>query len=105
MVYHLVLCKAHPDVEDDKVEWIMRETRIRLLKIGEVRAIKCGKRVEIGNEWNFFFGADYESMDKMALGHDDPVYQRFLAEVIAPHVVDQLMLSYEMEPHKDVRYS
>ncbi len=105
MVHHLVLCKAHPEVEDDKVEWIMRETRIRLLKIGEVRAIKCGKRVETGNEWNFFFGADYESMDKMAVGHDDPVYQRFLSEVIAPHVTEQLMLSYELEPHKDVRYS
>ena len=105
MVHHLVLCKAHPDVDDKQVEWIMRETRIRLLKIGEVRAIKCGKRIEIGNDWDFFFGADYESMDKMAVGHDDLVYKRFLSEVISPHVAEQLTLSYEMEPGKDVRYS
>ena len=82
-----------------------RETRIRLLKIGEVRAIKCGKRIEVGHDWDFFFSADYESMDKMSLGHDDPVYERFLAEVIQPHVAEQLTLSYEIEPGKDVRYS
>ena len=44
-------------------------------------------------------------MDKMALGHDDPVYQRFLSEVIWPLVAEQLTLSYELEPGKDVRYS
>ena len=44
-------------------------------------------------------------MDKMALGHADPVYGKFLAEVIAPHVREQLALSYEMEPGKDTRYS
>ena len=55
MVHHVVLCKLHPGVADEQVEWIMRETRIRLLKIAEVRAIKCGKRIESRNEWGFFF--------------------------------------------------
>ena len=41
----------------------------------------------------------------MALGHADPVYGKFLAEVITPHVREQLSLSYELEPGKDTRYS
>lgn len=105
MVHHLVLCKLQPGVEDDQVEWIMRQTRMRLLKIAEVRAIKCGKRVETSHEWGFFFGADFESMSKMADGHANPVYERFLAEVVAPHVGEQMALSYEIEPGVDVRYS
>ena len=44
-------------------------------------------------------------MEKMALGHDDPIYTRFLSEVIEPHVSEQRALSYETEPGKDVRYS
>ena len=105
MVHHIVLCKLQPGVEDEQVEWIMRQTRIRLLKIGEVRAIVCGKRTELGTAWGFFFSVDYESMEKMAVGHEDPVYERFLIEVIAPHVSEQQALSYETEPGKDVRYS
>ncbi len=105
MVHHIVLCKLQPGVEDDQVEWIMRQTRIRLLKIGEVRSIWCGKRIESGNDWGFFFAADFESMAKMADGHADPVYERFLTEVIAPHVGAQMALSYEVEPGMNVRYS
>lgn len=105
MVHHVVLCKLHPGVEDDQVEWIMRQTRIRLLKIDEVRAIGCGKRIELGNEWDFFFSADFESMEKMGIGHSDPVYERFLTEVIALYVSEQQALCYETEPGKDVRYS
>ena len=105
MVHHVVLCKLHPGVEDEQVEWIMRQTRIRLLKIAEVRAIRCGKRIETGHEWGFFFAVDFESMAKMAEGHADPVYERFLDDVIAPYVGEQLALSYEMEPGMNVRYS
>jgi hypothetical protein len=105
MVHHVVLFRFYPEIDDERVEWILRQTRIRLLKIGEVRAIRCGKRIESENDWGFFFGVDFESMDKMAQGHADANYERFLEEVIQPHVVDQLALSYEMEPGKDVRYS
>ena len=105
MVHHVVLCKLNEGIGDTEAEWIIRQSRIRLLKIAEVRAIKCGKRIESGNAWGFFYSADYESMDKMALGHADPVYQKFLAEVITPHVREQLALSYEVEPGKDTRYS
>ncbi len=105
MVHHIVLCKLNAGLGDAQVEWIIRQSRIRLLKIGEVRAIKCGKHIESGNSWGFFYAADYESMDKMALGQADPVYRKFVSEVISPHVCEQLALSYEVEPGKDTRYS
>ncbi len=105
MVHHLVLCKLLPGVEDEQVEWIMRQTRIRLLKIAEVRAIQCGKRIEMSNDWGFFFAADFESMAKMSDGHATPVYERFLAEVLAPHVGEQTALSYELGSGVNVRYS
>ena len=105
MVHHVVLCQLNPGTGDEQVEWIMRQTRVYLLKVGPVRAIRCGKRIEGDNEWGFFFAADYESMEKMSVGHRDPVYRRFMDEVIRPHVGRQIALSYESEPGKDIRYS
>ena len=105
MVHHVVLCRLLPAVSDEQVEWILRQTRIRLLKLAEVRAMQCGRRIEQANEWGFYYAADYESMDKMGDAHRDPVYRRFVEEVIKPHVGRQLGLSYESEPGKDVRYS
>ena len=105
MVHHIVLCRLRPEVNDERVEWIMRQTRIRLLKIGEIRAIKCGKRIEMANQWRFFFAVDCESMEKLGLSHRDPVYDAFIKEVVQPNVAGQLALSYEMEPDIDVRYS
>ena len=105
MVHHVVLCELRPGVSGERLEWIMRQTRISLLKLSEVRAIQCGKRIETENAWGFFFSADYESMDKMSVAHEDPIYQGLVAEVIGPHVRRQMALSYESEPGKDVRYS
>ena len=83
----------------------MRQTRIRMLKLPEVLAIRCGKRIEGANEWGFYYAADYESMDKMSNGHREPVFRRFIEEVLQPHVGRQMAMSYESEPGKDVRYS
>jgi hypothetical protein len=105
MVHHVVLCKLRPEINDARVEWVIRQTRIRLLKIGEIRAIKCGKRIEPANQWGFFFAVDCESMEKLAIGQRDPVYEAFVKEVVEPNVAGQLALSYELEPDKDVRYS
>ena len=105
MVHQVVLCKFQPGTDDQRVEWIMRQTRIRLLKIPEVRAIKCGKRIETENDWGFFFSMDFESTEKMGEGQADPIYQKFIAEVIDGFVSERLALTYEMEPGKDVRYS
>ncbi|MEO6847644.1 MAG: Dabb family protein [Chthoniobacterales bacterium] len=105
MVHHLVLFKLKPKTTDETVENMMRETRMQLLKIPEVLNIKCGKRVDPENKWQFFLAVDFESMDRLAVYAKDPIHVKFVEEVIKPNVSDRLALDYEMEPGKDVTYS
>jgi hypothetical protein len=105
MIHHLVLFKLKPSVDEEKIEWMMRETRIQLLKIPEVASVRCGKRVDLSSEWPFFLVVEVESLDKLRLYRDDPVHLKFVEEVIKPNVVERLALDHEMEPCRDVRYS
>lgn len=105
MVHHLVLFKVKPDVDDERLEWMMRETRIQLLKIPEVLTVKCGKKIEPGCEWPFFLSVDIESMEKLAIYRDDPIHVKFVEEVIRPHTTERLAMDFEMDPGRDVRYS
>jgi hypothetical protein len=105
MIHHLVLFKVQPEVDDEKVEWMMRQTRIQLLKIPEVLNIKCGKPVTPDAEWNFFLSVDVESLEKLAIYRSDPNHVKFIEEVIRPNTTDRLAIDYEMDPAKDVRYS
>lgn len=105
MIHHLVLFKLQPGVDDEKVEWMMRQTRIQLLKIPEVLNIKCGKPVTAGVDWNFFLSVDVESMEKLAIYRDDPNHVKFFEEVIRPNTTQRLAIDYEMDPARDVRYS
>lgn len=105
MVHHIVLFKLKPDVTDQKVEEMMMHTRIHLLKIPEVMSVKCGKRIDAGCEWPFFIALDFESMDKLVIYQDDPIFLKFFEETLKPNTVEQTILNYEMDPHKDVRYS
>ena len=105
MIHHLVLFKLQPHVDEEKVEWMMRETRMQLLKIQEVLSVRCGKNVESGSEWPFFLAVEIESLDKLGLYMKDPVHVKFVEEVIKPNITARLALDYEMEPGKDVKYS
>ena len=49
MVHHIVLYRLKPEVTPARVEEMMMNTRMQLLKIQEVLSIKCGKRIEPGN--------------------------------------------------------
>jgi hypothetical protein len=44
-------------------------------------------------------------MDKYAIFREDPVYVKFMEEVIKPNTADSLVLDFEMDPGKDVRFS
>ena len=46
MVHHIVLYKLKPEVTPARVEEMMMNTRMQLLKIPEVLNIKCGKRID-----------------------------------------------------------
>jgi hypothetical protein len=105
MVHHLVLFKLKDHVTTEKVEEMLMQTRMQLLKIPVVLNVKCGKRIDTDNEWPFFLAVDFESMDKLAIYQDDPIHMKFVEEVIKPNTSARMALDYEMEPGKDVRYS
>ncbi len=105
MVHHLVLFKLKPEVTNDKVETMMMTTRMMLLKIPEALSVKCGKKINAASEWPFFIAVECETMDKLALYLDDPIYLKFVEETIKPNTTERLALDYEMEPGKEVKYS
>ena len=66
MVHHIVLYKLKPEVTPARVEEMMMNARMQLLKIPEVLSIKCGKRIDSHMPWPFFIALDFETMDKLA---------------------------------------
>ena len=106
MIHHLVLLTTKPEVIPTKLEEIMVETRIRLLKIPEVNNLRVGKRVDMSNNpHTYFFSFDVENMDKLGFIHDNAIYTQFEKQILGPFVAASKVLDYEMEPGKDVRYS
>lgn len=105
MIHHLVLFKLKPEVDDEKIEWMMRQTRILLLKIPEVLNVKCGKPLAPDATWPFFLSVDVESTEKLAIYREDPNHVKFLEEVIRPNTTERLSVDYEMDPGRDVTYS
>src|SRR5256714_1028004 len=105
MVHHIVLYKLKPEVTPARVEEMMMNARMQLLKIPEVLSIKCGKRIDSNMPWPFFIALDFESMDKYTLFREDSIFVKFDAEIIKPNTSDSLVLDFEMDPGKDVRSS
>lgn len=105
MVHHIDLFKLKPGITPARVEEMMMNTRMMLLKIPEVLSIKCGKRIDSELEWPFFIAIDFESMDRYAIFKEDPIHVKFVEEVIKPNTAESLSLDFEMDPGKDVRFS
>jgi hypothetical protein len=105
MIHHVVLYKLRPEVTPARVEEMMMNARMQLLKIPEVLSIKCGKRVDPELAWPFFIAIDFESMDKYAIFREDSIFVKFMEETIKPNTADSLTLDFEMDPGKDVRFS
>lgn len=105
MVHHISLFKLKPDITPARVEEMMMKTRMQLLKIPEVLSIKCGKRIDPKTPWPFFVAIDFESMDKYEIYCEDPIYVKFIEEVIKPNVFETVRLDFEMDPGKDVQFS
>ncbi len=105
MVHHIDLFQLKPEVTPARIEEMMMNTRMQLLKIPEVLSIKCGKRINEEMAWPFFIAIDFESMDKYDIYCDDPIYVKFVEEVIKPNVAETVALDFEMDPGKDVQFS
>ncbi len=100
-----MLFKLRPEVTPARVEEMMMNSRMQLLKIPEVLSIKCGKRINREMPWPFFIAIDFESMDKYEIYCDDPIYVKFVEEIIKPSVAEAITLDFEMDPGKDVQFS
>ncbi|HEV2095570.1 MAG TPA: Dabb family protein [Chthoniobacterales bacterium] len=105
MVHHIILCKLKPEVTPARIEEMMMNTRMQLLKIPEVLSIKCGKRIHPEMPWPFFIAIDFDSTDKHEIYREDSIYVKFVEEVIKPNVAESLELDFEGDPGKDVRFS
>ena len=105
MVTQVCLFKLRPEVGPDKVEEMMRKTRSQLLQIREVLAVRAGKKIDPFCEWPFMMVLDFESLDKQAMCHVDPVWIKFTQEIIKPFTTEQLVINYELEPGRNVKYS
>jgi hypothetical protein len=105
MVHHVALYKLRPDATPEIVEEMIRKTRSLLLKIPEVLSVRSGKKIDPSAEWPVFVSLDFESRHKQAMFRDDPVYLKFLEEVVRAHTTDSLLLDYETDPGRNVKYS
>jgi hypothetical protein len=105
MVHHITLFKLKAEVTPEKLEKMMMTTRMTLLKIPEILAVKCGKAIDPKMEWPFFISLEFESMEKMQMTQEDAIYMKFVSDVLKPSVAERVVLNYEMEPGKNVKYS
>ena len=105
MVHHIGLYKLKPGVTPEETEEMMMNARMQLLKIDEALSIKCGKRVDPRMPWPFFIAIDFDSMDKYDIYCEDPIYVKFVEEVIKPNVAETVALDFEMDPGRDVEFS
>jgi hypothetical protein len=44
-------------------------------------------------------------MEKLQMTQDDAIYLKFISEVIKANTAERVVLNYEMEPGKNVKYS
>jgi len=105
MVYYVCLYKLKPDVSAETLENMIRASRSQLLRVPEVLHIRSGQKIDADGEWPFFVAIEFDSMDKMKMGQQDPIYIKFKEEVIRPYTTDSMELRYETEPGKDPKYS
>lgn len=105
MIEHVVLFQLAPGVDDERQDWMMRETRLRLLKIPAVLAVRCGKNIADSDRWGFFLAVTLESPSRLPAYADHPIHQKFVEEVIRPNTVDRLAADFETLPGEDPLFS
>lgn len=105
MIAQLSLFTLKPEVTPERLEELMWLTRTTLLKIPEVLALRTGKRIHEEDPWTWFVLIETESLDKLAILQDDPHYFKYFEEVLKPAAATRRVVTFEMDPRKDVKYS
>mgnify|MGYP003610085808 CR=1 FL=1 len=101
MIQHLVLFKLKPGVDAEKIDWMLREIRIQLLKISVVRGLRCGYRINSETEWPLFLLVELDSAEKIPAYMNDPAHLRLVSEVIKPNIIERLALDFQTDPGID----
>jgi hypothetical protein len=105
MICQVSLFTLKPEITAERLEEMMWSSRTSLLRIREVLHLNVGKRIKDSDPWDWFISIEAESLDKLAILQDDPQYFKFVREVIEPSVDKRQVLTFEMDPRKDVKYS
>lgn len=108
MIHHLKLIQLKGGLPAARVEEIMVESRIRLLKIQDVLSLACGKKISLNGHDNFhdlFLALEFENSLKRTAAFDHPLYHQFETQVLKPNAQKIEVLEFEMDPGKDVRFS
>ena len=103
MIHHLVLFQLKPEVTSAQVETMMRQTRAQLLKIDEVLAVQCGRAADPSGEWGFFFSIDCESLEKLTVCQENPIYLKYAEKVLKAHTSNSFQADFQTEPARDLR--
>lgn len=95
MIERLILLNLRSGVDDGLVDSMMRETKLRLLKIPSVVAVRCGRAVDRESAWSFFVAVVLETPEKLSAFDADPALKRYLAEVIVPNSTGRIVLDFQ----------
>ena len=104
MIEHVVLFKLEPEVDEKRVERILREMRIHLMKIPAVCSLRCGARLDPATVWSIFLLVELESREKLHAYKTDSAYARFEEAFLTPHVTDRLEMDFQSDPGGDPLY-
>ncbi|MFH1066632.1 MAG: Dabb family protein [bacterium] len=106
MLHRILLAKLHANSPPEKVEELMIESRIRLLKIPEALNLRCGKSLEEKDAaYDFFLSIETENSSKMRIIEESAIYLKFQHQVLEKLAAKISQMDFEMEPGKDVRFS
>ena len=100
MIHHIVLYKLKPESTPERVEGLLMQTRMQLLKIPVAMNVRCGRRIDQKNELPFFYTVEFDSKERMAMFFEDPVYIKFMEETIKPNTEGSMVLDYETDPKR-----
>jgi Stress responsive A/B Barrel Domain len=100
MIHHIVLYKLKPEVTPERLEVLLMQTRMQLLKIPVAMNVRCGRRIDPNSEWPFFFAVEFDSKERMAMFVEEPIYIKFIEETIKPNTQGSMVLDYETDPKR-----
>jgi hypothetical protein len=105
MIHHVTLFQTLPHVDEEKLGQMMISARVSLIKIPEVAVVRTGKNVDLKSPWKFFVAIEVDNLERMKQVKADPIYIKYLADVLGPNVTEQFVASYELEPGRSIKFS